>query len=125
MMIFILPFLILVVVFAFKRYVPVFGVFAVLDHKIDEDIFLLDLRDYQSAFNKPIPESTNIPYAYLKRYYKEIPQKKLLILASDSTEKNLAIRFLLKRKFQIFGFKILDAKRGEGQWSIISKQKIV
>jgi rhodanese-related sulfurtransferase len=123
-MIFILIFIILLVIFVFKRYVPVYGVSAILDHEMVEDIFLLDLRNYQSAFNEPIPGATNIPYAYLKRYYREIPQKKLLILASDSTEKNLAIRFLLKRKYQIFGFKNLDSKRIGSQWSITSKQKI-
>jgi flagellar protein FlaG len=77
-----------------------------------------------TTFNEPIPGSTNIPYSYLKRYYKEIPKRKLLIMATDSLEKNLAIRFLLKKKFHVSGFKIIN-NRGGNQWNITSKQKIV
>jgi hypothetical protein len=122
------PFLILIVligIYAYKRYVPVFGVSEVFSYYIEEDVIVLDLRDYQSTFNEPIPGSTNIPYSYLRRYYKEIPKRKLLIIATDALEKNLAIRFLLKKKFLVFGFKIIKSNSGENQWNITSKQKIV
>ncbi|MDP4084114.1 MAG: hypothetical protein Q8934_05800 [Bacillota bacterium] len=98
--------------FAYKRYIPVFGISAVLENKLENDSVLLDLRDYQTSYNKPIKGSINIPFAYLKRYYKEIPNKKILILASDTIEKNLAIRFLLRRGFSISGFMILNRKWG-------------
>lgn len=121
-------FLILIVIigiYAYKRYVPVFGVSEVISYSIEEDVVVLDLRDYQSTFNEPISESLNIPYSYLKRYYKEIPKRKLLIIATDAIEKNLAIRFLLRKKFQVFGFKVFKNNGGENQWNITSKQKIV
>jgi rhodanese-related sulfurtransferase len=109
----------------YQRYFPVFGVPAVSKHTVNKDVFILDLRNYQSTYNDPIQGSLNIPYSYLKRYSKEIPKKELFIIASDFIEKNLAIRFLLKRKFSIYGFIILDQKNKEGvrNWSIISKQK--
>ncbi|WML44733.1 sulfurtransferase [Neobacillus sp. PS3-40] len=122
------PFLILIVIigiYAYKRYVPVFGVSEVISYSIEEDVVVLDLRDYQSTFNEPISESLNIPYSYLKRYYKEIPKRKLLIIATDAIEKNLAIRFLLRKKFQVIGFKVIKNNGGENQWNITSKQKIV
>lgn len=115
----------LVVFFVYQRYIPVSGVPAVAEHIKDKDMIILDIRDYQSTFNGPIEDSLNIPYPYLKRYYREIPKGNLIIVASDLIEKNLAIRFLLKRNFSISGFIILDGQRKEGfrQWNIISKQK--
>ncbi|MEH7438648.1 sulfurtransferase [Neobacillus drentensis] len=114
----------LIIVSIYQRYVPVIGISSVQNFSDLGELVLLDLRDYQTSSKEVIPNSVNLPYAYLKRYYKEIPKKKLLIIASDSIEKNLAIRFLKKRKFSIYGFIILDEKRREKQWSMISKQKI-
>jgi len=113
----------LIVLFIYQRYVPVIGISPVQNFSDNGELLLLDLRDYQTSSHEVIPNSVNIPYAYLKRYYKEIPNKKLLIIASDSIEKNLAIRFLRKRHFSIKGFMILDEKRSDKQWSMISKQK--
>ncbi|WML60496.1 sulfurtransferase [Neobacillus sp. PS2-9] len=114
----------LIILSIYQRYVPVIGISSVQNFTDHGELLLLDLRDYQTSSKKVIPNSINIPYAYLKRYYKEIPNKKLLIIASDSIEKNLAIRFLRKRQFSIHGFMILDEKRSENKWSMISKQKI-
>jgi rhodanese-related sulfurtransferase len=116
---------ILVGIFVYQRYIPVSGVPAIAEHIKDKDMIILDIRDYQSTSNGPIEGSLNIPYPYLKRYYREIPKGNVIIVASDLIEKNLAIRFLLKRKFSISGFIILDGQRKEGfqQWNIISKQK--
>ncbi|MGG3560867.1 sulfurtransferase [Neobacillus rhizosphaerae] len=113
-----------IIVSIYQRYVPVIGISSVQNFSDHGELVLLDLRDYQTSSKEVIPDSVNIPYAYLKRYYKEIPKKKLLIIASDSIEKNLAIRFLKKRQFSIHGFMILDEKRREKHWSMISKQKI-
>ena len=109
----------------FKRYVPVSGISDLSENKIHDNAVLLDLRDYQTTYKCPICHSVNIPFAYLKRYYHEIPGKKVIVLASDTVEKNLAIRFLIKKKFQIEGFMVINEKRGEKQWNMISKQKIV
>lgn len=112
-------------IFLYKRYVPVYGIPSLTEQMMDGDIIFLDLRDYQSTFHDPIQGSINIPYPYLRRYYTEIPRKNLIILASDSIEKNLAVRFLLKREFFISGFIIVNEKEGEHEWNIISRRKIV
>lgn len=117
-----------ILIFVYKRYAPVYGVSVVQSIKSiisNEHTILLDLRDYQTTSKEPIPGSINIPYAYLKRYNKEIPNKPLIIVASDTIEKNLAIRFLLKRRFKILGYLIVDEKRGEDPWNMTSNQKIV
>ena len=114
-----------ILIFAYKRYSPVYGVSLVQNIINNEDVVLIDLRDYQTTDKKPITGSIDIPYAYLKRYNKEIPKKPLIIVASDTIEKNLAIRFLLKRRFKILGYWIVNEKRGEEPWSITSNQKIV
>ncbi|MCL6573725.1 MAG: sulfurtransferase [Bacillus sp. (in: Bacteria)] len=114
---------ILVCIFLYNRYFPVVGISALQSIDIHSDSVLLDLRDYQTTAKEQIPDAINIPYAYLNRYYLEIPNKKLLIIATDSIEKNLAIRFLKKRKFVILGFIICDRKRSDKQWSMTSKQK--
>ncbi|MEO2076235.1 MAG: sulfurtransferase [Bacillus sp. (in: firmicutes)] len=98
----------LIIFSIYQRYVPVRGISPVQNFTDNGEFVLLDLRDYQTTSKEEIPNAVNIPYAYLKRYYKEIPNKKLLIIASDSIEKNLAIRFLRKRNFSIQGFMILD-----------------
>jgi rhodanese-related sulfurtransferase len=113
-----------IIVSIYQRYIPVIGISSVQNVPDHGELVLLDIRDYQTSSKEVIPNSVNLPYAYLKRYYKEIPKKKLLIIASDSIEKNLAIRFLKKRKFSIYGFIILDENRRDKHWSMISKQKI-
>lgn len=109
----------------YKRYVPVHGISSVSQDLFQENVVLLDLRDYQTTYKCPICHSVNIPFAYLKRYYEEIPDKKIIVLASDTVEKNLAIRFLIRKNFAIQGYMIMNEKRGEKQWNMISKQKIV
>ena len=114
-----------ILIFAYNRYLPVYGVSSVQSINRNEDAVLLDLRDYQTTSKEPIPGSINIPYAYLKRYNKEIPHKPLIIVASDSIEKNLAIRFLIKKRYKISRYLILNQKRGENAWNMTSNQKIV
>jgi rhodanese-related sulfurtransferase len=122
----ILLIIVVILIFAYKRYAPVKGVSPVQSiNSINEDAILLDLRDYQTTYKEPIPSSINIPYAYLKRYNKEIPNKPLVIVASDTLEKNLAIRFLIKRRFKILGYVIVNEKRGENPWNITCNQKTV
>lgn len=110
----------------YRRYIPIHGISAVSDNWMHEEAVLLDLRDYQTTYKCPICHSVNIPFAYLKRYHQEIPNnKKIIILASDTVEKNLAIRFLIRKNFAVQGYMIMNEKRGEKQWNMISKQKIV
>lgn len=95
---------------AYRRYFPVIGVLPLSHCTPEKDSQLLDTRDYQIADKDPYNESVNIPFAYLKRYYHDIPGKKLMIISTDRIEKNLAIRFLRKKGFEIVGFKISHRK---------------
>jgi rhodanese-related sulfurtransferase len=89
----------------YRRYVPVGQP---LNHQLTGQEILLDVRDIQTAFKDPVDRALEIPYGYLKRYYKEIPDKKIVIIAEDFIEKNLAIRFLRKKGYQVKDFIIID-----------------
>lgn len=102
---------VLICIHGYKRYVPVKGVPSLSNLTFDKDRSVLDTRDYQTVYKDPVEHSIHIPYAYLKRFYKKIPNKKVFILVSDSVEKNLVIRFLRKNGFEILGYKIYT--RGE------------
>lgn len=68
---------------------------------------IIDLRDYNESYKNPIEEAINIPTAYLKRYYNEIPNHFLHVIASDSLEKNVGIRFLRQKGYNVVGYTIL------------------
>ena len=108
-MIFLLLMIILLVGFSlFKRYVPAGHPYT---SELSYKDVILDVRDYQITFKDPVDGAIQIPYGYLKRYYKEIPHKNIVIMAGDLIEKNLAIRFLHKRGYQVKGFIIINEKR--------------
>ncbi len=83
---------------------PIVDIPLISEFKPTADTVLLDVRDYQTTFKQPIEGAMNIPYPYLNRFYKEIPQANIIIVATDTVEKNLTIRFLKKRGYQISGF---------------------
>ncbi|MEW9050670.1 MAG: hypothetical protein AB2392_05905 [Neobacillus sp.] len=121
-MVFYIVMAVIIIFYAYQRYAPVLGV-----HKVTEDLMLdkeciLDLRDYQTTAKEPINNSINIPYAYLKRFYKEIPTNKLMIIATDSVEKNLAIRFLVRKKFKVTGY-LIKEEWSEKPWIMTNRQK--
>ncbi|WAA13332.1 rhodanese-like domain-containing protein [Fervidibacillus halotolerans] len=96
----------------YKRYVPIQGIdFREID-TIDrrEDIVLLDIRDYQEAAKDEIPGSINIPFAYLKRFYREIPNKKIHLIASNCMEKNIGVRYLKKYGFSVQSYTVKEQK---------------
>ena len=101
---------ILISINAYKRYIPVRGVSPLSHFTGEKDICLLDTRDYPTSNKDPFFGFINIPYAYLKRYYRDLPSKKVFIIATDQIEKNLAIRFLRKKGFEILGYKISHRK---------------
>ncbi|GAB2534016.1 rhodanese-like domain-containing protein [Gracilibacillus alcaliphilus] len=89
----------------YTRYVPVKGV-PCLDKESMEPHrhAILDIRDYQEANNDRIEGALMLPLAYLGRYYKEIPCKSVHVIASNRLEKNLAIRLLKNKGYQITGY---------------------
>jgi rhodanese-related sulfurtransferase len=68
----------------------------------------IDVRDYNESYKELIPGAINIPIAYLNRYYSEIPNVDLYIVASDNFEKNIGIRILRKKGFNVIGCSIKD-----------------
>jgi rhodanese-related sulfurtransferase len=68
-----------------------------------KNINVIDVRDYNDSYKEPISGAVNIPIAYLNRYYSEIPNVDLYIVASDKIEKNMGVRILRKKGFQIIG----------------------
>lgn len=97
-------FVVLIGMFIYKRYIPVIDIPLISEFKSTTDTLLLDVRDYQTTWKEPIEGAMNIPYAYLNRFYKEIPHANIIIVASDPVEKNLTLRFLKKKGYQISGF---------------------
>lgn len=72
--------------------------------EIDHQTIILDLRDYNEAHKTPLPGAYNIPHAYIKRYYTELPKKCIIVATpSQSKRENSAIRFLTKKGFQVVG----------------------
>ncbi|WP_057773523.1 rhodanese-like domain-containing protein [Cytobacillus dafuensis] len=95
----------------FLRYFPVGNVKCKDLYNINKDsLTILDVRDYNLSYNDPIQGAKNIPVAYLKRNYAEIPSLSVHIIAADHLEKNISIRFLRKRGFKITGYTLTGCK---------------
>lgn len=95
----------------YTRYAPVLGVRCIETHQHSKkENIILDIRDYQEAASEEIEDALVIPIAYLRRYYKEIPAGSLTIVASSHLEKNLAIRFLKSKGFEINGYHLTTCK---------------
>jgi rhodanese-related sulfurtransferase len=88
----------------FNRYVPVRNVPAVNTEQ--KDVVLVDLRDYQDSAKYPVNGAINIPCGYLKRYKREIPNRQIVIIASNDVEKNFGARLLKKYGFTVKGYTI-------------------
>lgn len=92
------------------RYIPVRGVKCKDESTIPETVIHLDVRDYNVAAKDSIPNTVNIPVVYLNRYFQEIESKKVFVYAEDNLEKNVSIRFLRKKGFDVVGYKLTNCK---------------
>lgn len=109
----------------YKRYYPVKGIPCIQKENglTDNHITILDIRDYNETTSDSHTDSLNIPYAYLKRFYKEIPRSKIHVIASDKLELNLGLRFLIGNGFDITSYEITECpckkteKRGVRLWN--------
>lgn len=101
----------------YKRYYPVLGVrhFPLGDPEVAKKT-VLDVRDYNESYKEPIKGSFNIPIAYLKRYVREIPKGDLIVIVSSSIEKNMGIRFLRKKGFNVIGYTMINKNERSNQW---------
>lgn len=50
----------------------------------------------------------NIPIAYLNRFCHELPNCDLIVLASNTLEKNIGVRLLSKKGFRVSGYTIIS-----------------
>lgn len=93
----------------FKRYIPVRGVryynLADLELSVTK---IIDVRDFNESYKNPIRGAINVPLAYMKRNLNEIPDRKLHVIGSNEVDKNVAIRFLRKKGFQVNGYTIMN-----------------
>jgi hypothetical protein len=95
----------------FKRYYPVKGYPCIDQESVlkNKNITILDIRDYNegsvilSGF-----KLINIPYAYLKRYYKEIPKGKIHVVAKNKLELNLGLRLLKAKGIKIASYMLIN-----------------
>ncbi|RXI96139.1 sulfurtransferase [Anaerobacillus alkaliphilus] len=93
--------------FLYERYVPIIGIRSVdvQTEKFDENVVLLDVRDYNIAFKSPVKEvSIHLPLAYLKRNFQDVRGKNVVVIASDQLLVNLSARFLRRRGIRIIGY---------------------
>lgn len=107
-----LLFLVLVLIMLselYKRHCPVLGV-EYIQHveSAPSKSIIVDVRDYQTAMMEPIGEAIHIPVAYLKRNQQTIEKKPIHLIASNAVDKNLSIRFLKQKKFNVESYSIVE-----------------
>ncbi|SCB93743.1 Rhodanese-like domain protein [Bacillus thuringiensis] len=84
-----------------KRYIPVLNVaYISLEQVREMESVVVDVRNYTESHSDNTSRIMCIPYAYLKRYYHEIPNKPLHLIVHNKVDRNLSVRFL--RKGSIF-----------------------
>ncbi|MDQ0230716.1 hypothetical protein [Metabacillus malikii] len=95
--------------FIYSRYFPVWGVDCLKSLNVDgESIDIVDVRDYHQSTNKPIRKAVNIPIAYMKRHYQDIKRPTVHVVASNTIEKNMSVRFLRKKGFKVASYTLTD-----------------
>lgn len=96
----------------YKRYFPVVGTHCEDTLKVNFTVVeVIDVRDYNISYKDIIEKSINIPVAYLERYCYELPDKKIHVVASNRLEKNVAIRILRRKGFQVTGYRVNDSQK--------------
>ncbi|MBU7593082.1 hypothetical protein [Metabacillus halosaccharovorans] len=74
----------------------------------DQASQIVDVRDYNNLSTMTISSAIVIPIPYLKRYYHEIPSKKVHVIAGSQLEKNIGVRFLQKNGFDVTGYSLAE-----------------
>ncbi|WP_249871678.1 sulfurtransferase [Oceanobacillus saliphilus] len=93
-------------IFLYRRYFPVLGIPCGKNGQDKKSTVVLDLRDYNSEDLPDNQSDIRVPYAYLKRFVKEIPDQKLHIIAMDRLELNLGVRYLVSKGYQIASYQL-------------------
>lgn len=69
--------------------------------------FVLDIRDYNIDVNHK-QSDMRLPFAYLKRFIKEIPKDKVHVIAGDRVELNLGLRYLMGKGYRVVSYQIIN-----------------
>ncbi|AST93610.1 MULTISPECIES: hypothetical protein [Sutcliffiella] len=94
------------------RNFPILGLNYIDKKELDlTTLIKVDVRDYNESYKNPVKGSINVPVAYLKRYYMEIPSENLIVVASNRLEKNVGIRFLRTKGFKVVGYTITNEEK--------------
>ncbi|MFC4558509.1 hypothetical protein ACFO3D_09835 [Virgibacillus kekensis] len=97
--------------FLYRRYIPVRGVWKIELSNVavqnDSQVTIVDTRSYQTSFKDAIEQAYCLPLAYLNRHFRDIPNKDVIIVASDHVDKNLSIRLLKRKGIQVVGYYLM------------------
>ncbi|MED0971746.1 sulfurtransferase [Bacillus paramycoides] len=108
----VIPIIALIMGNILKRYVPVLHVAHISIEQVrqSEDVIVIDVRDYTESHGNYTFKVMCIPYAYLKRYYYEIPNKPIHLIVHNKVDRNLSVRFLNKKGFCIQSYSVATNK---------------
>jgi hypothetical protein len=107
-MLYIAVLLLAILFIAYRRYYPVKRIQCIRESEAKElGRTVVDIRHYHEVHDSI---SIVIPYAYLKRFYSEIPQGSVHLIAGDRVELNLGVRFLRKKGFEVRSYELAVCK---------------
>ncbi|MCG3086427.1 hypothetical protein [Sporosarcina cyprini] len=90
----------------YERIAPISGASCV--DEPPEQTAIIDVRDYQLADHEPFEQAVNIPFAYLKRNLEMIPGKQVHIIADNSLNRNLSIRYLRRKGYGVTSYTLTE-----------------
>ncbi|GAE35535.1 hypothetical protein JCM9157_2647 [Halalkalibacter akibai JCM 9157] len=84
---------------------PVNGInyFDLESDQLRKEVVLVDVRDYNGATKLPVEGVIHLPFAYIKRHFREIKSKEVVLVVSDPILLNLSVRFLRRKGFHVIG----------------------
>ncbi|WLR42646.1 hypothetical protein LC087_18525 [Bacillus carboniphilus] len=87
------------------RYVPIRGLRKIEEQDLKGNrLTVVDLRDYQNSSHDAVDGAINIPLSYLERQKMLIPKENIMVIVSTSIEKNLGVRQLRKKGYNVVGY---------------------
>lgn len=90
----------------YRRFMPLRGMKKECLEDVDsKTLTILDIRPYNIS-NEEVPGAMNLPFSYLMRSHKEIPDQPIHLIASDAIEKNMGARFLQKKGFNVVSYSL-------------------
>lgn len=111
----------------YRRYYPVGRIRCIQSANVPKHLIKVDLRAYNEVSQDGLKGTLNIPLAYLKRHVFLIPRQSLHVIAKDSVEKNLGIRWLRRYGYNVQSYSLAVCRCQERshtkKWSTIKKSK--